>query len=73
MKKYTVKELAHLLDEYYICITFSDDHSNWSIPEMFVTMREVIDKYGEHTIKWISFYASEDEIYQAIELEGDRE
>lgn len=73
MKKYTVKELAHLLDEYYIGVTFSDDYSAWSSPEMFVTMQEVINKYGEHTIKWISFYASEDEMYQVIELEGDEE
>lgn len=73
MKKYTVKELAHLLDEYYICVTFSEDSSVWLTPERFHTIQDLVTKYGERTITWISFDGSEDDIYQLIELEGGRE
>lgn len=72
MKKYTVKELAHLLDEYNIAVVFTGDFNSWSTPEMFDTTQELIDKYGERTIKWITFNGLEDIIYQVIELEGDR-
>lgn len=72
MKKYNVKELAHLLDDY-IGITFSEDFSSWSNPEMFYTLQELVTKYGERTITWITFVGSEDDIYQLIELEGGRE
>ena len=71
MKKYTVKELAPLLDDY-IGVTFSEDFSSWSTPEMFYTLQELVTKYGEHTITWITFDGSEDDIYQVIELEGSR-
>lgn len=73
MKEYTVKELAHLLESYNIGVTFTEDFSAWLSPEMFGTSQELINKYGERIIKWISFGGSEDEIYQVIELEGDRE
>lgn len=72
MKTHTVKELAYLLDDYDIGVTFTEDGSAWVSPEMFDTNQELVNKYGERTIKWISFDGSEDEIYQAIELEGDR-
>lgn len=68
MKKYTVKELAHLLDDY-IGVVFTDDFDRWTTPEMFYTLQELVDKYGKHTIKLISLGGSEDEIYQAIVLE----
>lgn len=71
MKKYTVKELAHLLDDY-IGVVFTDEFDRWTTPKMFYTLQDLVDKYGEYTIKCISFGGSEDEIYQAIELEGDR-
>ena len=73
MKKYTVKELAYLLDEYKIGVAFTADFKSWSTPEMFDTPQELVNKYGERVISWITFSGSEDEIYQAIELEGDRE
>ena len=72
MKKYTVKELAHLLDDYNIGVTFTADFNSWSTPEIFDTRQEVVTKYGERTIKWITFNQSAYEIYQVIELEGDR-
>lgn len=72
MKKYTVKELAHLLDDY-IGIVFTDEFDRWTTPEMFYTLQELVDKYGEYTIKFISFGGSEDDIYQAIVLEDDKE
>lgn len=72
MKKYTVQELAHLLDEYNIGVAFTADFNSWSTPEIFDTPQELVTKYGERTIKWITFSGSEDEIYQVIELEGDR-
>ena len=71
MKKYTVKELAHLLDDY-IAIVFIDDSYSWTNPEMFYTTQDLVNKYGERTIKWITFSGSEDEIYQAIVLGGIR-
>lgn len=73
MKKYTVQDLAHLLDDYNIGVTFTDEFNSWSTPEMFDTRQELVTKYGERTIKWITFNQSAYEIYQAIELEGDRE
>lgn len=73
MKKYTVKELAPLLDEYHIAVTFSEGVRVWSTPEMFHTIEDLVTKYGERTINWISFDVSEDDIYQLIELEGGRE
>lgn len=72
MKKYTVKELAPLLDDY-IGVVFTDEFDRWTTPEMFYTLQDLIDKYGKHNIKYISFAGSEDDIYQAIELDGDRE
>lgn len=72
MKKYTVKELAHLLESYNIGVTFTEDFSSWLSPEMFDTTQELINKYGERIIKWISFESSDGEMYQIIELEGDR-
>lgn len=72
MKKYTVKELAHLLDEYKIGVAFTDDIYSWSNLEMFNTIQGLVDKYGELTVNCITFSGSEDEIYQAIELEGTR-
>lgn len=72
MKKYTVKELVHLLDEYNIGVTFTEDFSAWLSPEMFDTNQELVNKYGERTITWISFSGSEDDIYQVVELEGNR-
>nr|DAE25884.1 MAG TPA: hypothetical protein [Siphoviridae sp. ctu8P6] len=72
MKKYTVKELAHLLDDC-VGVVFTDEFDRWTTPEMFYTLQELVDKYGEHIIKWISFDGSDDEVYQAIVLEGDRE
>lgn len=71
MKKYTVKELAHLLDDQ-VAVVFIDDSVSWSNPEMFYTTQDLVDKYGECTIKWITFSGSEDEIYQAIVLGGGR-
>lgn len=71
MKKYTVKELAHLLDDY-VGVVFLDDSYSWSNPEMFYTTQDLVNKYGERTIKWITFSGSEDEIYQAIVLGGIR-
>lgn len=68
MKKYTVKELAHLLDDY-IGVVFLDEFDRWTTPEIFYTLQELVDKYGKYTIKYISFGGSEDEIYQVIELE----
>ncbi len=68
MKKYTVKELAHLLDDY-VSVVFLDEFNRWTTPEMFYTLSELIDKYGKYTIKYISFGGSEDEIYQAIVFE----
>jgi len=72
MKKHTVKELAYLLDEYNIGVAFTADFNSWSTPEMFDTPQELVNKYGERVISWITFSGSEDEIYQVIELEGDR-
>lgn len=72
MKKYTVNELAHLLDHYNIGVVFTDDFNSWVTPEIFDTTQDLINKYGERTIKWITFNGSEDESYQVIELEGDR-
>lgn len=72
MKKHTVKELASLLDDC-VGVVFTDEFDRWTTPEMFYTLQELIDKYGQYTIKFISFGGSEDEIYQAIVLEGDRE
>lgn len=72
MKKYTVKELVHLLDDN-IGVIFTDESDLWSVPEMFYTLQDLINKYGECTIKGISFEASDGEMYQIIELEGDRE
>lgn len=71
MKKYTVKELAHLLDDY-IAVVFNDEFDNCSAPEMFDTLHELVNKYGERSINWISWYSEEDEIYQLIGLEGGR-
>lgn len=71
MKKYTVKELAHLLEDY-IAIVVSDDSYSWSNPEMFYTSQDLVNKYGERTIKWITFSGSDDDIYQTIVLEGGR-
>ena len=71
MKKYTVKELAHLLDDY-IGVTFSEDFSSWLTPEMFYTTQDLVNKYGERTIKWIAFDSSAYDPYQLIELEGTR-
>lgn len=39
---------------------------------MFYTPQDLINKYGERTIKGISFESSDGEMYQVIELEGDR-
>lgn len=74
MKKYTVKELAHLLDDH-IAVVFNDGFDSWSTHEieMFDTLQELVNKYGERTINWITFDGSEDDIYQVIELEGGRE
>lgn len=72
MKKYTVKELAYLLDDY-VGVVFLDEFERWTTPEMLYTLQELVDKYGERTIKFISFDGSEDEIYQVIVLEGDEE
>ena len=72
MKTHTVKELAYLLDEYKIGVAFTDDIYSWGTPEMFDTPQELINKYGERIINCITFDGSEDEIYQAIQLEGDR-
>lgn len=72
MKTHTVKELAYLLDNYSIGVTFTEDFSSWLSPEIFDTNQELVNKYGERTIKWISFSGSEDDIYQVVELEGDR-
>lgn len=72
MKKYTVKELAPLLDDY-IAVVFNDEFDNWSTHEMFDTLQELVNKYGERTINWISWHSEEDEIYQLIGLEGGRE
>lgn len=72
MKKYTVKELAQLLDDY-IAIVFIEDRHSWSNPEMFNTIQDLVDKYGERTIEWITFSGSEDDFYQVIVLEGVRE
>lgn len=72
MKKYTVKELAHLLDDN-IGVVFTDEFDRWTTPEMFYTLQDLVDKYEEHTIKYISFGGSDDEVYQAIVLEGDKE
>lgn len=33
MKKYTVKELAHLLDDY-VGVVFLDEFERWTTPEM---------------------------------------
>lgn len=71
MKKYTVKELAPLLDDN-IGVVFTDESDSWSLPEMFYTLQDLVDKYGERTIKCVSFEASDGEMYQLIELEGDR-
>lgn len=68
MKKYTVKELAHLLDDY-VGVVFLDEFEHWTTPEMLYTLQELVDKYGERTIKFISFNGSEDDIYQVIVLE----
>ena len=73
MKKYTVKELAQLLDEYTIGVTFSEELSSWSNHEMFYTRQELVTKYGERTITWITFDSSAYDTYQVIELDGDRE
>ena len=70
MKKYTVKELAHLLDDC-IGIVFTDEFGRWTTLEIFYTPQELVNKYGEHTIKFITFSGSEDEIYQLIELEEE--
>lgn len=72
MKTHTVQELAHLLDDYNIGVTFTADFNSWSTPEMFDTPQELVNKYGERVIKWITFSGSEDDVYQVIELEGDR-
>lgn len=71
MKKYTVKELAYLLDDY-TGVVFTDDRDSWSTPEMFDTLEELVTKYGERTINWITVISSEDDIYQVIVLDGDR-
>ncbi len=71
MRKYTVEELAHLLDDY-VGIVFTDEFGIWTTPEMFYTSQELVNKYGEHNIEYIGFSGSEDEFYQVIELEGDR-
>ena len=73
MKKHTVTELAYLLDEYNIGVAFTADFTSWSTPEMFDTPQELVNKYGERIIKWITFDQSAYETYQVIELEGDRE
>lgn len=70
MEKYTVKELAHLLDDY-VGIVFTDEFDRLTTPEMFYTLQELVDKYGEHTIKYISCDGSADDIYQAIVLEEE--
>lgn len=72
MKTHTVKELAYLLDEYNIGVAFTADFNSWSTPEMFDTPQELVNKYGERVISWITFSGSEDDVYQVIELEGDR-
>lgn len=72
MKKYTVKELAPLLDDY-IGVTFSDDLRAGSTPEMFYTIQDLVTKYGERNITWITFDGEEDNFYQVLELEGARE
>lgn len=68
MKKYTVKELAHLLDDY-IGVVCTDDSYSWSNPEMFYTLDDLVNAYGERRIKWLTISGSEDEIYQTIVLE----
>ena len=72
MKNYTVKELAHLLDDYYIGVTFSEGVRAWEAPEMFETKEALVSKYGKRNIRWISLGGSEDDIYQLIEVEGAR-
>lgn len=72
MKTHTVKELVYLLDSDWMGVIFTEDPSSWLNPEMFETNHGLVNKYGERTIKWISFSRSEDVLYPVIELEGDR-
>lgn len=61
------------MDDYNIGVAFTDDIYSWSTPELFDTSQDLINKYGERVINYITFSGSDDEIYQAIELKGDRE
>lgn len=74
MKKYTVKELAHLFqDNGRIEVSFEDESDTFLYYDNVYTIEEIIDRFGERMITWISLYADDGDQHLIIELEGDRE
>lgn len=74
MKKYTVKELAHLFqDNGRIEVIFEDEPDTFLYYDNMHTIEEIIDSFGERMITWISLYADDGDQHLIIELEGDRE
>lgn len=73
MKKYTVKELAHLLESNgLIEVVFENDYE-WYYKTLDYTIDEIVNKYGERVITWITYAAEDGDERLIIELEGDRE
>lgn len=73
MKKYTVKELAHLLESNgLIEVVFENDHEGY-YKTLDYTIDEIVNKYGERVITWITYAAEDGYERLIIELEGDRE
>lgn len=74
MKKYTVKELAHLFsDNGRIEVVFEDEPDIFPYYENIYTIEELIDSFGERIITWISLYADDGDQHLMIELEGGKE
>ena len=71
MKKYTVKELAHLFsDNGRIEVVFEDEPDRLYYYDNTYTIEEIIDSFGERRVTWITLDADDGDQHLVIELEG---
>ena len=72
-KKLTVNDVAHLLEDNGLLEVIFEHDKRFYYDKPRYTIDELVGKYGERVVTWITQTPEDGDERMTIELEGDRE
>lgn len=71
-KKITVNDVAHLLEDNGLIEVIFENDNEFYYDRPRYKLDEIVDKYGERVVTWITQTPEDGDERMTIELEGDR-